>query len=158
MAYHNIAYDNRTIYFTIDDGNPPVISDLAVQNKTYSQDSMTSTFTLDEQTSWTGYCVDGQANVTITGNLTLTGLAPGSHTSTFYANDTVGNMGRSETVYFAVAQPFPTMPSLFVAAVTAAVLAGSLVYFQKRRSKQENTNSSRDFDSEDQPMLQGRNN
>ncbi len=49
-----------------------------------------------------GYNLDGQANTTITGNTTLTGLLDGSHYVVVYANDTAGNMGASNTVYFTV--------------------------------------------------------
>jgi len=59
-------------------------------------------FTVDELTSWIGYSVDGQANVTTLGNTTLSGLRDGTHNLVVYANDTVGNMGTSSTVYFMV--------------------------------------------------------
>ena len=41
-------------------------------------------------------------NVTISGNTTLTGFDDGSHYIIVYANDTAGNMGASNTVYFTV--------------------------------------------------------
>lgn len=135
MYYHNIAYDNRTVYFTIDDGNPPIISNLSIENKTYSQDNLPLTFTVDEPTSWIGYCLDGQANVTITENFSLTELPSGSHTLTIYANDTAGNMGKSETIRFSIAAPFPT--TIFVASVVSVAVIGTglLVYFKKRGLK-----------------------
>ena len=61
------------------------------------------TFTVNETTSWIGYSLDGQANVTITGNTNLAGLSLGPHSVVVYANDTAGNMGSSETVHFEVA-------------------------------------------------------
>jgi len=132
-SYHNIGLDNRAVYFTVNDGNPPIISDLSLENKTYNQDNLPLNFTVDEPTSWIGYCLDGQGNVTITENFTLTELPSGSHTFTIYANDTVGNMGTSSTIAFSVAEPFPT--ALLVAAVAIVVVigAGLLVLFWKRR-------------------------
>jgi hypothetical protein len=59
-------------------------------------------FTVDETTSWIGYSLNGQANVTVFGNTTLVGLLFGTYSVLIYANDTYGNMGSSETVYFTV--------------------------------------------------------
>ena len=41
----------------------------------------------------TGYSRDGQANVTIAGNMTLSDLSEGPRSIIVYANDTAGNMG-----------------------------------------------------------------
>lgn len=60
------------------------------------------TFAISEIASWMGYSLDGQGNVTIVGNTTLTGLSDGSHQVIVYADDTLGNMGASQTVYFTV--------------------------------------------------------
>src|SRR3989304_519191 len=67
-SYHNIGLDNRTVYFTVNDGTPPVISNLSLENKTYNQSNLPLNFTTDEPTSWMGFCLDGEANATITGN------------------------------------------------------------------------------------------
>ena len=53
-------------------------------------------FTLDEFASWMGYSLDAQANVTLSGNTTITGVSGGVHRIVVYANDTAGNMGKSE--------------------------------------------------------------
>jgi len=75
---------------------------LSPENKTYSVDSVPLNFTVDETTSWMGYSLDGQANVTTAVNTTLSSLLDGGHHVAVYANDTVGNMGASGTVYFTV--------------------------------------------------------
>jgi hypothetical protein len=125
--------DNSTVYFTIDDGNPPIISNLSVENKTYNTSNVPLNFTVDESTSWIGYSLDGQTNVTITGNTTLTELAYGSHTLTVYADDTVGNMGNSSTINFSIAEPFPETLVATASGVSVAVVgAGLLIYFRKR--------------------------
>jgi hypothetical protein len=95
-------------------------------------------FTTDEPTSWIGYCLDQQANATITGNVTLTGLAEGSHSIIVYANDTAGNMGTSEKIFFTIIQetqsePFPTILVIAPIASVAVVGVGLLVYFKKRK-------------------------
>ena len=81
---------------------PPTISILSPENKTYNFDNVSLTFTVSELTSWIGYSLDGQINVTISGNTSLPSLLDGSHYVVVYANDTTGDMGASSTVYFAV--------------------------------------------------------
>jgi parallel beta-helix repeat protein len=60
------------------------------------------TFIVDFDSSWIGYSLDGQANVTIEGNTTLSGLAYGYHSIIVYANDTYGYMHSSANVFFAL--------------------------------------------------------
>jgi len=81
---------------------PPVIHVLSPQNQTYTNKSIPLTYTVYDYSpiSWTGYSLDGQATTTITENTTLTDLSLGSHNIVVYSNDTFGNMGSSETVYF----------------------------------------------------------
>ncbi len=126
------------IHFTIDTTNP-TISLLSPQNQTYGTTELILNFTLNENASWTGYSLDGQENVTVTGNINLTDLAYGSHTITLYANDTYGNMAASETIHFNVAEPFPVM---WIAVVTA-IIAGSgvalLLTFQRTSKAKKKT-------------------
>jgi len=90
-----------TVYFTIDTVLPN-IELLSPENKTYAAADVPLSFILSEATSWIGYSLDGQMNVTVSGNITLFGLSDGVHTITVYAADTAGNMGRSVTVYFTI--------------------------------------------------------
>jgi len=93
------------------DITPPIISILSPEDKTYAINDVPLTFTVSESTSWIGYSLDNQANVTMTGNITLTDLAEGSHNIIVYANDTAGNMGSSDMVYFAIqTSPIDTTP------------------------------------------------
>jgi hypothetical protein len=80
----------------------PVINILYPKNETYTERKVPLIFTVSELPSWIGYSLDGQANVTITGNTTLSSLADGSHYVVVYANATEGEMDASETVYFQV--------------------------------------------------------
>ena len=128
------------VYFTIDT-TPPSISIVAPENKTYDTADVPLTLTIDDPTSWMAYSLDGQTNVTITGNTTLTGLSEGSHSLTVYAQDTAENIGASEEIYFTVEtqlSPF-WMQWWFwtMVAVVVVALAGAVYFLQKR--KQPNT-------------------
>ncbi|MBT0159501.1 hypothetical protein G4O51_05905 [Candidatus Bathyarchaeota archaeon A05DMB-2] len=137
--YPTLILDNSTVQFTISgDGKPPAISNLSLENKTYSQNSLPLNFTMDQPTSWIGYCLDGEANVTVAGNATLTRQADGSHSITIYSNDTDENTSASETVTFTVDTP-EFFPTKLVASVSGALVAvvglSLLVYFKKRRNQ-----------------------
>jgi N-acetylneuraminic acid mutarotase len=119
-----------TVYFSVDTV-PPNIMILSPENKSYGEKDIQSVFTVDEPVTWIGYSLDGQDNVTVTGNVTLAVLPEGSHSLKFYATDLVENTGVSETVYFVIA-PFPTVLVVAVAvSITIAVAAGYLLI--KRR-------------------------
>jgi len=134
-------YDLLFDYFTVDTTSP-AISVLSPENKTYAVQDVSLTFTVNEATSWIGYSLDGQANVTITGNTTLTGLADGAHSLIVYGRDTTGNTGASGVIYFTIkteeAAPFPT---LIVAAILiiVVIMAGLVVYFTKSKSPTKKT-------------------
>jgi hypothetical protein len=83
------------------DTEPPAICILSPENKTFAVNHVPLIFTVNESSSWMGYSLDDQPNVTITQNTTLTSLLDGTHRIIVYANDTFGNMGASEMVYFA---------------------------------------------------------
>jgi len=86
---------------------PPTIDLIYPVSATYDVTSIPLNFTVSEATSWIGYSLDGAANVTITGDTLLTGLSLGSHNIIVYANDTDGNMGASDRVYFKIAEEAP---------------------------------------------------
>ncbi len=81
---------------------PPAINVLSPENITYTSSLIPLTLTISETTSWIGYCLDNESNVTITGNTTLTGLTTGVHSIVIYANDTFNNMGASAKIQFTV--------------------------------------------------------
>lgn len=87
------------------DTEPPIITVLSPENKTYMTTSIPLTFAVDETTSWIGYSLDGEMNITITGNIILSGLSYQNHNVIVYANDTCGNMGSSDRVYFTIIYP-----------------------------------------------------
>jgi|GEM_PF-864728 len=155
VLYHNYTLcDNGThrwIYFAYEhsthkidiapefptlDTTPPTIPILSPENKTYSVDGVPLTLTVSESTSWIGYSLDGQANVTITGNKTLSVLSDGLHSLIVYANDTAGNTGTSEMVYFTIEiQQEVVFPIEIVAVIVIIGVVGAVafVYFTKFR-------------------------
>jgi parallel beta-helix repeat protein len=123
--------------------NPPKVSLLSPANGTYNETSVPLVFSVDKQVNWTAYSLDGQQNVTITGNCTIANITNGFHSVTVYANDTFGKIGASENITFTIAvaplersEPFPTATIAAVAGATTviAIGAGLLVYFKKRRA------------------------
>lgn len=126
-----------SVQFTVD-FTCPVITILNPTNATYQTDPQIG-FTIDEPTSWMGYSLDGQNNVTVTGNmLNLTGLTNGVHNITVYANDTAGNTGTSETFMFTVAkeaEPTPWTETAILITTVAIVTVAILAYLIKTRRK-----------------------
>ena len=103
-------------------------------NKTYVESEVPLTFTLLKLASWLGYSLDGQDNVTFTGNTTLTGLANGFHNVTVYVKDPLQNEVASEIMYFTVETPFPAALVVAVSGASiAAVATGFFVLFKKRK-------------------------
>jgi len=87
----------------------PSIAIVNPDNTTYNSENVSAAITLDEDADWAGYCLDDcSSNTTMTSITasywvaTLEELADGEHNITFYANDSVGNMGVSAMRLFAV--------------------------------------------------------
>ncbi|HDQ06154.1 MAG TPA: hypothetical protein ENN36_05470 [Candidatus Bathyarchaeota archaeon] len=123
----------------IQEFHPPHIRVDSPQNVTYTTDSVSLNFTVNEETSWMGYSIDGQDNVTITETtINLTELADGSHNITVYATDTDGNTAASETIYFTIdtSSTAWVTPVIVIMAVAGAVF---LVYFLKTKKTNKPT-------------------
>jgi hypothetical protein len=78
----------------------PKVKITTPENKTYAE--VTLAFTVNRGTEWMGYSLDNHANVTILSETQLSGLSQGTHNVTIYGNDSLGNMGSSNTVFFSV--------------------------------------------------------
>jgi hypothetical protein len=91
------------------DETPPRIVIISPENKSYVSTMIPLVFTINESTSWIGYSLNGQTNVTVTGNSTLS-LSTGSYWIRVYAYDSYDNMGSSDTISFIVdtASPITT--------------------------------------------------
>jgi parallel beta-helix repeat protein len=105
--------------------DPVEILILCPQNTTYNVTPVSLTFTINESTSWMGYSLDNQSNVTISGNKTLTGLSVGQHSIIVCANDTLGNMVSSNIVYFTIVQPRTVIVPDDYPTIQAAINAAS---------------------------------
>jgi hypothetical protein len=70
------------------------------ENKTYA--NVTLDYTVNRYTQWIGYSLDNHPNITLTTETTLSGISQGAHNVIIYANDSLGNMGSSNTVFFSI--------------------------------------------------------
>jgi N-acetylneuraminic acid mutarotase len=136
VVYANDSRGNtgatRAAPFSVD-SVPPKITILFPQNKTYDVTDIESVFTVNEPVKWMAYSLDGEDQVPVTGNVTLPVLSEGSHRVTFYAEDDVGNIGSSETVYFNI-QLFPTTLVIAIVATAIIAIAGSYLYLKRRKT------------------------
>jgi hypothetical protein len=129
---------SKTLTFTIDTFAPNVTI-LAQQNAVFEKPEFFLNFTVDKAPSKIEYSLDGQNNVTISGNTTLYGLTNGNHNVTVYVTDEAGNVGASETVYFTVSTPIPVVPVLAASAILfVSAVAAVLVYFAKLKKRGKN--------------------
>jgi hypothetical protein len=133
--HYGLSSASSSVQFTVDT-SPPIISELSIANKTYNDQNVPLSFNLNENASWIAYDLDNHGNTTLQGNTTLTRLSIGSHSIVVYANDTLGNMGKSEMIYFTIKEP-DTFPTALIAVASVATVAvvgvGLLVYFKKRK-------------------------
>jgi hypothetical protein len=117
---------------------PPEIHVLSPMNQTYNEPGTLIVFIANKPLNWIGYSLDGDENLTITGNTTIADLPNGFHNVTIYAEDTFGNIGMSPIISFTVATSdlrsvLPIAVSIAVIAVVAT--AGLIVYFKKRKRR-----------------------
>jgi hypothetical protein len=140
-AWETQVYINSSsdlIYFKVDN-TPPTVSLLSLEGETYYTTNVPLDIIVDESASQITYSLDGQENVTVTGNCTLTNLPYGVHNLIAYVKDTAENVGTSQTATFTVAkepEPFPitlvtTASAISIAIVGAATL---IIYLKKRKS------------------------
>jgi hypothetical protein len=135
-------FDIESVGFKLPDWSPIVdpgwaISFLSPQNQTYSATDILLNFTVPKSARSVRFSLDGQANVTITGNTTLTALTYGSHNITLYIDDPFGNTSPSETIYFAIAEEPEPFPTLLVASASGVSIIGVAVcvfYYRKKRN------------------------
>ena len=121
------------------DTTPPLISILSLENTSYPLGNLSLTFIASEPTSWIGYSLDGQENVTVAGNTVLEGLFVGSHYLIVYAKDTAGFTGTSETIYFRIEASFPITLVAAVVIIVCVFGFGFIVDFLKAKSNRQRT-------------------
>jgi hypothetical protein len=149
VSFHYYGYSISavsSVNFTVD--TVPIVSFLSFENTTIDVSDVPLNFTVNQVVSKITYCLDGQENVTISGNTTLAGLPNGKHNITIYAMDETGNIGASKTITFTVASEspsestlelFPAVPVAAVSGTLAVVVAAAvfLVHFGKRQKRSE---------------------
>jgi hypothetical protein len=134
------------VNFTVDTV-PPSISNLSIENNTYKMTEVPLIFNVNEA-SEISYSLDNQANVTMIGNTTLTGLANGSHNMIVYATDTAGHTGKSQNISFIINLESKTSTNsslniiniTFVAVIITAILvfAPIVILFYERKYNKTN--------------------
>jgi hypothetical protein len=131
ISYSGLVW---AVFSTVTFSIPPQITVLSPEVKTYNISNVPLDFMVDGTFSKIEYSLDGQSNMTINGNTTLTWLPNGYHNVSLYATDEFGNTGASEIVYFTVEvpEPFPTTLIAVAVIIVAVVVIGLLVYFKKR--------------------------
>jgi N-acetylneuraminic acid mutarotase len=112
---------------------PPQVTVVSPENMKYNSSSVPLTFTVNKPAAWIGYSLDGQDNVTATGNPTLSGLPNGSHTIIVYTRDEFGNTATSETINFTTEETFPTTTLIIAATAMAVATSITIIYFKKRK-------------------------
>jgi N-acetylneuraminic acid mutarotase len=122
----------RSASFSVDSVAPNIVI-MVPENKTYDVTDIESVFIVNEPVKWIAYSLDGQEQVPVTGNVTLPVLSEGSHSLTVYAEDEVGNIGTSETVYFNI-QLFPTTLVIAIIATVVIASAGSYLFLKRRKT------------------------
>lgn len=111
---------------------PPVVSISSPKSKTYETGDIPLTFTLNEPASWVGYSLNGQDNLTIAGNTTLSGLSVNAYDLIVYATDESGKTGASATIHFSLVDRFPIEWIIVSIITVAAIGVCLLVYFKKQ--------------------------
>jgi len=143
VVYANDSLGNMGASNIVDfsiDRIPPTVMIEAPKNQSYGSTDIQLIFTVDKNASRLTYSLDGQGNISVTGNVTLPALLNGPHSLTVYATDSLGNEG-SKTVDFNIS-PFPTIPIVAVVVVAIIILTtGYLFYKGKLLGKKALVNS-----------------
>ncbi len=113
----------------------PSVTLLSPQEVKFNTSDVQLDFAVGQTVSQLKYSLDGQENVTVTGNTTLMGLANGPHNVTVYATGETGNTGTPATLFFEVEvpEPFPVAPVVAAAAMAAVAACVVLLVYGKRR-------------------------
>ena len=113
------------------DFQPPVVTISSPKSESYQTHEIPLIFTVSEY-SYLSYSLDGNDEVVITGNTTLSNLSFDSHNITVYARDAAGLVGKSFTIQFTVVAPFPTEMVLGGVTVAVIICICILIYFKRQ--------------------------
>ncbi len=101
----------------------PVITKISPTNSTYATTVITFNVSINENVSWCGFSLDGNANISMTINSSNTGanytdysMTQGEHSIVFACNDTYNNMNSTLSTSFFIDSIYPniniTFPSI----------------------------------------------
>ena len=130
----DITYESESTVFFRVDTVPQNITIIKPENTTYTPSEVPLSCFIDEPASWVGYSLDGQENVTVTGNMSLPEVSLGQHNLTIFARDSFGNYASPKIISFNVVAPFPI--TLVITASGASIGSAGLcllVYFKKHK-------------------------
>jgi len=120
MAYYNNTVgSNNFSYLETEEPLYPQITIYAPLNNTYITKTIYFNVSTNENTSWCGYSLDSQENISMTQiNETHfwsvnSSMSEGSHNVKFWCNNTLGKMGSSTTRYFMVDTIIPEISLTF---------------------------------------------
>jgi hypothetical protein len=131
-ALYNIKTEpESTVFFRVDTV-PQNITILKPENATYAPSEVSLLCFIDEPALWVGYSLDGQENITVTGNVTLPDVSLGQHNLTVFACDAFGNYANSKTINFNVISPFPTA-LVATASIVAIVMFAVFLLVRKHK-------------------------
>lgn len=136
--YFNYPISGREVSIQGVDKTVPDVSLLSPENITYDTSKVQLVFSVDGSISSMAYSLDDQANATIDGNTTISGISDGTHHVVVYVRDLAGNIGSSDRIYFGVSVggETPSVQWAVIVIVAGVVVAVALlVYFRKRRNR-----------------------
>ena len=111
----------------------PTVSISSPQSETYDINDIPLTFTVNEKTVSLSYILDGQQEVVITGNTTLSKLSAGTHNITVSAINSARIVGISDAVLFTVTERFPSEIFFAGVAIIIAASVSFMLYLKRQR-------------------------
>ncbi len=95
------------------DTTPPLIDITSPEDgHLYTTQYIDLIWSANETVDWACYSLDGAANITLSGNATLSGFTNGTHSLTVFANDTYDNTGSATTTFNVTLNPSDVTPPL----------------------------------------------
>ena len=113
---------------------PPRISIISPQPITYNAGNISLSYITNKAVVWQAYSLDGQPEVTITSNTTLTALPSGNHSIKVFAMDSFGNNATKTAIFTMKAitdNSKVTLTGLTVVIAIISVAVWGWVYYRK---------------------------
>jgi hypothetical protein len=132
------GFDSQRVYFSV---LSPIV---LFMHQSYNTTEIPLDFSINDTASPIIYSLDSQANVTISGNTTITGLTEGTHSINIVTPDAEWHWVNFDTATFNVTLPSPnpkpslTSPTLLLLTVLLSIVAAIsiMIFLRKRGVKQ----------------------